>query len=309
MHILLLILKIIGIALLVILGLVLVLILLLLFVPFCYRAEGSYYDAKPYAMARICYLFPLLKVFVRYRNETLEGKVKLLGFTVYDLFAEDKATDADSDTPKKDTAERDAAAIKKPQDESVSVQTEPGDGATADKTSAEEPEAEEQPEEKKGFFEKLRFFITSLIEKIKAFLQKLKDLKEKGLRIQEKLTYYYEIWQRDETQRAFGAAKKTLYKLWKSIRPRKGLVKFHFGTGDPGSTGQMCGYIGMLYPFVGKYVMIEPDFENKIYEGDFYFKGHITLFAFLKVAWVVLFDKDMKKLRRTLMSSDKEDAL
>lgn len=298
MHILLLILKIIGIALLVILGVVLTLILLLLFVPFCYRAEGSYYEARPYAMIRVRYLFPLLHVFVQYKDETLEGKVKLFGFTIYDLFgqketAEEQIQDQPADSAEEIPAHSTETQGDLPVDLQEDSQEDLGDALEAD--------------EKMNLLDKIRSFITTLIEKIKAFLQKLRDIRDKGLQIKEKVTYYYDIWQREDTQRAFHTAKKTLYKLWKSIRPRKGLVKFHFGTGDPGSTGQMCGYIGMLYPFVGKYVMIEPDFENKIYEGEFYFKGHITLIVFLKVAWVVLFDKDIKKLCKILMSSDKEE--
>ena len=37
-------------------------------------------------------------------------------------------------------------------------------------------------------------------------------------------------------------------------------------------------------------------------------KGLITVFSFLKVAWVVLFDKDIKRLRKVLMNSDKEES-
>ncbi len=329
MHILLLVLKIIGIALLVVLGIVLLLVLLLVFVPFCYRAEGSFYEDKPYAMVRIRYLFPLLHVFVKYQEENLEGKVKLFGFTIYDFFPSDEVKEKKEQ--KKEKKEQKKA--KKEQEKSkkakkaektrktkieTSLQTE-AEAEIKPRVQAEEkmktsakpqtkPEAEKQtdtePEEEKvTLWEKIQIFVRTLKEKILSLIQKLKGIRDKGIEIKEKASYYYEIWQREETQRAFQTAKKTLYKIWKSIRPRKGLVKFHFGTGDPGSTGQMCGYLGMLYPFIGKYVMIEPDFENKIYEGDFYFKGRITLFVFLRAAWTILFDKDIKVLRKILMNS------
>ena len=315
MHILLLILKIIGIILLVILGILLALILLLVFVPFCYRAEGSYYEAKPYAMVRIRYLFPLLQVFVRYREKELEGKVKVFGFTVYDIFPPEETDDekskksskAEKNSGKKSSVE----PMKKSEVEEKSeepIKSEDSDRSVTETETESERNADEVSEEKQSILEKIRIFIAALKEKIQAFQKKLQEIREKGLSIKEKITYYYNLWQEEETQRAFQKAKATLYKLWKSIRPRKGLVKLHFGTGDPGSTGQMCGYIGMLYPFVGKYVMIEPDFENKIYEGDFYLKGRITVFSFLKVAWVVLFDKDIKRLRKVLMNSDKEES-
>lgn len=307
MHILLLILKIIGIALLGILGILLVLVLLLLFVPFFYRAEGSFYENKPYAMVRIRYLFPLLQVFVKYYDENLEGKVKVFGLTVYDFFSQKEETAEKTDTEKKAKVKKkrtvDPTAKKPEENKPVVTNIEEFEQKNSSLLVSEEKSAETSEDEKQSLIEKTRCFIRTLKEKIVAFLQKLKEIREKGIEIKDKVSYYYEIWQRKETQRAFQTAKSTLFKLWKSIRPRKGLVKFHFGTGDPGSTGQMCGYLGMLYPFVGKYVMIEPDFENKIYEGDFYFRGHITLVVFLRVAWVVLFDKDIKTLRKIFMNS------
>ncbi len=294
MHILLLILKIIGITLLVLLGVLLLLVLLLVFVPFCYRAEGSYYDGKPYVMARVRFLFPLLHVFVKYETENLEGKIKVFGITVYDLFAEKTEETDEADSTDNQQLTQNAPAEK----ENLPETTE----ETTTEEMAPETEIEDETEEEKlSLIDKIKIFIKTIKEKIEAFLQKLKNIREKGLQTKEKAEYYYNIWQQDYTQRAFQTAKVSLYKLWKSIRPRKGLVKFHFGTGDPGSTGQFCGYLGMLYPFIGKYVMIEPDFENKIYEGDFYFKGHLTVFSLLKVVWVVLFDKDIKKLRKILM--------
>lgn len=309
MHILLLVLKIIGIALLVILGLLLVLILLLLFVPFCYRAEGSYYENKPYIMVRICYLFPLLNVFVKYQEENLEGKAKLLGFTVYDFFPSEQEQEKQEQKKEKKAKKVKKSKAKKETKEAlpeIQEGTEPKPQLKAEEKTQVGTETltdTEQEEEKKTLWEKIRIFVRTLKEKILSFIQKMKDIRDKGIEIKEKVSYYYGIWQREESQRAFQTAKKTLYKVWKSIRPKKGLVKFHFGTGDPGSTGQMCGYLGMLYPFIGKYVMIEPDFENKIYEGDFYFKGRITLFVFLRAAWTILFDKDIKALRKILMNS------
>ena len=276
MHILLLILKIIGVLLLVILGVVLALILLLLFVPFCYRAEGSYYEDKPYAMVRIRYLFPLLQVLVRYREKELEGKVKIFGFTVYDMFPPEEAEPQDKSSgkqsKKKAVSEKqlreEAENISEPEKKSVAKVS--GEVTDISATEAEtERNADEATEEKQSILDKIRIFVSTMKEKITAFLQKIQEIREKGIAIKEKISYDYSLWQEEETQRAFQKAKKSLYKLWKSIRPKKGLVKVHFGTGDPGSTGQMCGYFGMLYPFVGKYVMIEPDFENKIYEGDF----------------------------------------
>ncbi len=310
MHIVLLILKIIGIALLVLLALVLLLLLLIVFVPFYYRAEGSYYENKPYVKFRVRYLFPLLQLYVKYCEGTPEGKVKLFGITVYDIFST-KTQPSETDSKEKtkaDVQEEEKAPPKKtevPDDRDLKIQ----------ELSEEEPALASQEEEPElSFGEKIKQFIAFLIEKIRAILDKLKEIKEKGLQFKAKaenisrqIKRYYEVWQMDVTKAAFQKAKRALLKLWKSLRPRKGNVRFHFGTGDPGSTGQICGIFGMIYPFVGKYVMIDPDFEKQIYEGEFYFKGYITVFMLLKVVWLVLFDKDLKTLRKILMNLSKEE--
>ena len=317
MHILLLILKIIGIILLVLLGIVLLLVLLLVFVPFCYRAEGSYYEEKPYVMARVRYLFPLLQVFVRYKDGEAEGKVKIFGITVYDLLAptEPKKESQKSKSGKKKTFNEAAAFDKENDDDNkqsaelTEITDKPAKISEEDPPKVDSDKISDQEEVKLSFNQKMRRFISWIRQKINKIIELFRQIREKGIQIKEKaeefsskIQFYYEIWQKEETKRAFQTTKRTLYRLWKRIRPKKGLIKIHFGTGDPGSTGQMCGYFGMFYPFIGKYVMIEPDFEKKIYEGYFYFKGHITMFALLKAAWVVLFDKDIKKLRKILMN-------
>ena len=231
----------------------------------------------------------------------------MFGITVYDFFSEKKESQTSTETEPsvQNVQEAEVSKVAQESEQPATVL----DKVSEEKISEESEEAgAEDDEEKLSFIQKIKKFVETLKQKIVSFIQKIKDIRDKGLQLKEKVTYYYNIWQQDYTQRAFKQAQKTLFKLWKSIRPKKGILKFHFGTGDPGNTGQICGYFGMLYPFIGKYVMIEPDFENKIYEGDFYFKGYITVFQFLKVAWVVLFDKDIKKLRKILMNSDKEES-
>nr|MBQ8252628.1 DUF2953 domain-containing protein [Lachnospiraceae bacterium] len=319
MHILLLILKIVGIVLLILLGIILLLVLLLVFVPFCYRGEGSYFEKKPYAKFRIRYLFPLLQVYVSYIDEKAEGKVKIFGVTVYDFFAPQTEKDVtEQPLPKKkaDATETEGSENipEETERDAENIQTQETVAEDSVKEHTDVPNMEEDTSAPERLSEKISYFIKMIKEKLRSFYAKLKEIKEKGLQLKAKadlitaqIKYYYEVWQMDVTQVSFRKAKRSLLKLWKSIRPRKGNVRLHIGTGDPAGTGQICGFFGMMYPFVGKYVMIEPDFEKQIYEGDFFFKGHLTVFALLRVVWLVLFDKDLKELRKILMNGNKED--
>lgn len=83
LHVILLILKIIGIVLLVILGLLLAVILVVLLVPFRYRIQGGYHE-KPKGGVRVTWLLHALSVAITY-DEKLDVLVKVLIFKVFHL--------------------------------------------------------------------------------------------------------------------------------------------------------------------------------------------------------------------------------
>lgn len=81
LHILLLILKIIGILILAVLGLLLLAVLLVLFVPLRYQITGSYYGA-PKGKARVTWLLHLLSITAAYEGEP-KIEVRLAGFRLF----------------------------------------------------------------------------------------------------------------------------------------------------------------------------------------------------------------------------------
>ena len=90
MSILLTILKIIGIILLVLLAVAIIFLVLLLFVPFCYRVQGSFSEGKPAGNAELRYLFPLLRVSFSYESDKKTGVIRLLGIKLFDFFSPPK---------------------------------------------------------------------------------------------------------------------------------------------------------------------------------------------------------------------------
>ena len=68
LHILLLILKIIGIVLAVIIGLIVLLLAIVMFVPIRYTVSGKYYG-KPKLKAQVYWLFHLLRVYIAEKKE------------------------------------------------------------------------------------------------------------------------------------------------------------------------------------------------------------------------------------------------
>ena len=82
LHILLTILKVIGIILLVILALIIALILIVLFVPVRYRVHVRKEDSPLEAKGTFTWLLKLLRVEVRYRNRKGRADIKVLFFTI-----------------------------------------------------------------------------------------------------------------------------------------------------------------------------------------------------------------------------------
>lgn len=327
MHILFTILQILGNVLLALLVVILVLLILLLFVPVRYEAKGSYQEKNIVICGRVRYLFPFLQLLFSY-DQTKKLQLRIFGILVKDFFSEqqgkktgkrrkkksgkksgerisDKKSQNAKEMPEKDTPDKTAADAILPEEEKG--RGEITDGAqVADQTVLSDQTGEKRTFVRKidTFWERIRTFWDSLCRRVRAFYKKWKELLGNAKESKEQILSYIAFWQREDVQKAIGIAKKTLLKVLGSILPRKKMVHLHVGLGDPASTGQLCGFYGMIYPFVGNYVIIEPDFTQVIYEGDFYLKGKITLFVLLKAACIFLFHKDLKCIRKLVLHKE-----
>lgn len=107
--------------------------------------------------------------------------------------------------------------------------------------------------------------------------------------------YYLALLQEEETRQLFSHVKLRLFKVFRSICPRK--VKGHvtFGTGSPDTTGYGMAVYGMLLPFLGKAILVTPDFDEACLYGEVRLKGHISIGVLLFQGLCLLLDK---KLRR-----------
>lgn len=88
LHVILTILKIIGILIVVILGLLLLIILTVLFVPLRYKVKGKKYEEMTGAV-KICWLFHILSAYIAYQNEELVYKLKIFGFPIVNSLKDD----------------------------------------------------------------------------------------------------------------------------------------------------------------------------------------------------------------------------
>ena len=319
------ILSILGILLLILLGIALVVILLVLFFPVCYKMSGKKNAEEMQFAAKMKWLFGLVRVSYSY---PVPGKLlaKVLFFTVYDSSAEKKNSAPVEDThtaPKKDLTEeaQETSRTSEPSDASESSDTSDSSDTsvtsgqtllsddtdmaktnltadTTDSTDAESSAEENTPGPQQetsgkiaGFFEKIRYTIRKICDKIKYILKNI--------------SFYRELWNNPDTKGLLQHAGSRIGHILKRLRPRKLEVNARVGTGSPDTTGYLYGIYGMILPKLGKGVCITPDFEQAILEGDFKASGHFTIACVLFHSARLLMDKRLQQLKHKIRTFQK----
>lgn len=104
-------------------------------------------------------------------------------------------------------------------------------------------------------------------------------------------------------KRALKVVKKELMLILRYLRPKKLEGSLHFGFEDPYLTGKLLAVLSVLYPWYGDSVVVQPDFENQVFECNLDAKGSIRgicLLVFLLRIFinesVMKTYKDMKRL-------------
>lgn len=312
LHILLLILKILGIILAIILGLIVLIVCIVLFVPVCYRAEGEAEGSVSSLRIRgqISWLFGLVKIVVSLKGKEPDYYIKIawkkLGEQKKQKTARKREEDnyeLDSDiisgceteieTSEKKSEKKNTETIRKNTSEDVEKLEESKKIPEKEPTVSEQTGKDEGEEvEKESKIQKIILKIKRITDNIKCtikrFCDKIKEISEKKEHITEFVT--------DETHlHALAKTKKELFKLLRRILPAYIQSNIRFGFDDPSLTGRILAILGALYPFLGENVNVTPDFQEKVLEGDFRLKGRIYVVHPVLLALNLLLCKDVRK--------------
>ena len=335
LHIILLILKIIGIVLLCIVGFLLLSIACVLFVPVRYRIklmreEGE--DKPPVvAYIKVTWLLHLINILIRYPAKVIV-RVRILLFTLFRIPQKAKK-------PRKKEEQPSEKQKKKKEKQDIQVESETDLGAqqvidqsvptvtveqetptvstTAEEYSAfggddedfvlhkPEQEESEETEEKKSLFAKIRYIfrkIKQIIEKIKTFFENIqytiRKFCDKIKAASDNIQYYREVLKSDSFRKSADLCKGELSWALKKLKPDKFEADLIIGMEDPAATGEILAICGMLYPLIGQNVRVVGNFEcDKMHiEGRLYIRGKVRVITFLRTALRIYFNKDIKKL-------------
>ncbi len=320
LHIILFILKILGLLVLIVLGLVLAVTLLILLVPVRYQAEGSY-DGKVKGKARITWLLHILSVTAQY-EEDLIVRVRIFGFRIGKpkkmdselKEAEDivvqameimepepirevlKGKEEDHDRVREETR-----SLPPPQEESRNL-TPPKEEPKREEPSKEESKREdpkkEEPKKKKGFrikemFEKLKKKVLMAFTKLKFFFLRICDTLRT---IKDKKDEIYAWISDKENQRTGKLLFRQVKRLVRHILPRRGKGNITFGFDDPYLTGQVLTYASVIYPLCHKRLNLYPVFDQTVFTMEGTFRGRIRMGSVLLISSRMLLDRNFRRL-------------
>lgn len=324
LHIILLILKIIGIIIAVILGLTVALLLIVLFVPVRYVIDAGCHDKKLKAHVKVTWIMHIFRGVISY-DEELFYSIKALWFNIYSSDAESKKEkrpkkNTENNTKEKNTKNKHIDAIEDKADNAVSKDKKDSvDEAgleeadciqkklSLEKLHDEVKESDEKStidiEENgklhtlvnkiKNVYYKIKAFIRRAIDTVKAALNKSQaaadTIKHKYTEIRNKVTDPENI----ELVRFLWTQIKAVMNI---IKPAKYNINIRYGFEDSATTGWVAVRLAVLYGLMGMDVSIIPDFDNSIFEGDIYMKGRFNLYSFLIIGVRLYRNKSFRKL-------------
>lgn len=317
LHILLLILKWIGIVLAVFLLLVLLLINLGLFVPVRYRADASCQNDIETLEAEfeLSWMWKLFFLTACWKKGKADMKIRI-GWKY--LFSEEKIEVPEEKEENDLQKEKEEQKFLKEQKESlppektnrslpennVQEQAEKRE-CHQEKTESGIDKEEEEKEsftadrrkaggrKKKPLWDRMKEKISEWIESCKSFWRKILAMRRNFRGKKEQI----ESFLTDAShRRAFCSLKREVRRFLGHVSPKDVKIVGKIGLEDPYMTGQALAVLGMLFPFFGENTVIVPDFENKVLEGSVHIEGKIHNFRMLAILWRLIKDRDVRKI-------------
>ena len=295
LHIILVILKTVGILLAVLLLLLLLAVAAVLFVPIRYRLDAEKTGSLEDASIRCCvsWLAGAIAFRAAYQKKKPDFGLRILwinktfGEEEKEPRSQEKKPDRKRKKKVKDTTKE------KPEKQKTSKDQK-------EQQSVEEPAAEEISQmeeasepEKKSFFEKISERLKGWKDAARRFVEKLLHLKESFKEKWEKIRSWIDWLRTELPKESIRILKGHLFYLLHHMRPRRMRGWVRFGMEDPAATGQITGALYLLMP-VCSGVELQPDFENKILEGKLHVAGHIRICHLAKVGLQIFLDKKLK---------------
>ena len=286
------ILKIIGIIILLFIALLILLVSLVLFVPIRYFVKAEY-NQQAVGEFNIHWLLYIISIKGNYK-ESFYYIVRVFGLKIVDSRKEKKVVSKNKKTKQNKKANFENSLNKEREDE-VMQDLEPEIASQHLEESKVEDSSSDKP---KNFFlakvwRKIKETIWNIRFKFKAICVRMKKFKEK-------IRYYLDILEDDNTKEALQLAKNQLLGILKHIKPQKLKIYIEYGDESVEQTARIMALWGMMYPIFLEHIIVMPFFEESKLYVKAYVKGRITLFVFVLVMIRIYFNKNIRVLLEQL---------
>lgn len=317
MHVILTILKIIGIILLVLLAILLTVFLLLLFVPMRYRLHVRKQKDLLEIDGRMTWLLHLIRADLNVKQMHGKAVIRAAGFKLKTLYFLKKEEDTDSTTAEStnpNVASEETASeseVPKPaSEETIADSTAPK--AASEETIADNTKSKTKP----GLLGRMMNLAARILNKVLGLILQIPQLPaevyDKIDSIQDQLCRKYDALQKKadpflsiEAEHMLGKGIRYLRYLIRGYAPRKITGYIRFGTGSPDLTGELTGLLYVLLPEAGTGYDIEPDFYELVLDTDTLATGQIRAYRLIWVGIRLILDKEFRTLLRQIRGKDK----
>lgn len=293
-HVLLTLLKIIGIVILVLLGLIIAIVFMVLLVPVRYNISADVNEDTKVSL-RISWLLGLVRVRAEYLNRVLNYNVRIAFYPIADSRRSQKKKKKKSEKKASDTGNSSDNTIhENPDINNDGTNAENRDNAenhavskTASENVPEITNAKERPDSfqtktegkkknKKHFsFPDINGIITVVTGRADNILKMIND--------QENRDFVIFILE-------------NLQKIFSHVRPKRHDIYLYFGADDPSVTGQAYGAYCVINSILGLNFRFEPEFNKKILKLTAVISGRIRVLNLLTTGAKVYFNKTFRKL-------------
>ena len=143
------------------------------------------------------------------------------------------------------------------------------------------------------------------MEKIEKIKYTFRSTYDKIKKIWQNISYYTELLRDQDTADLLSHGRFRVFRILKSIRPRRLKADIRFGMESPDQTGYLYGIYCMLAPWCGSAATVTPDFQQKILEGHFQASGHIIPAVLVWHGLRIALDKRLWKLLEKIKQPEK----
>lgn len=271
-----------------ILGLAFLVLLLLLFVPIRYEIHMERQESF-WMKGRLSWFFCLVRLPAGYENGELTAKLKILGFTWKNFFAKEQKI---KETAREIFAEEEVA-FETPTEKNVQPKAVPEMPAGKEVPIPVKPISQEnaKPSGRCPLFFRFLKSLASIPRKIKNLRHSLRRCRRKIQRLKRFATD-------ERTKTALSLIWEETVFLLHKLRPKKLRGRLYFGTEDPALTGEILGGLSLFYPIFQEDVQIEPNFSEKVLEGELHAKGCIRIFTLIQIVWKLYRDPNVQFVYR-----------